>query len=319
MVVFHAISGALHGFPVLLTEPVSQVVPLGGADAAEVLRWAASLEAASEHPLARAVTAGAERAGAVWEEVADFEAVPGKGVRGRVAGKAVLVGTRNLMDGEGIGCDTADEPLRRLEDEACTAMMVAVGGTVVGVIGVSDTLKEGSAAAVARLKSMGFEVAMITGDNERTARAVARQVGIERVLAGVLPGRKAEEIRRLRDEFGCVAMVGDGINDAPALVQADVGIALGTGTDVAIESADITLVRGDLGAVVGAVTLSRATFRKIRQNLLWAFGYNLVAIPAAMFGLLHPLIAEAAMAFSSISVVSNSALLQRLDLSEPPE
>jgi Cu+-exporting ATPase len=294
---------------------VTDVVPLQGAQEAEVLRWAASLEASSEHPLARAVLAKAEEAGVEPAEAGEFEAVAGKGIRGRVEGKDVLVGTRSLLDEAGVACDTADSELRRLEDEAKTTVLVAVEGRAVGLIAVADTAKEGSPEAVARLKEMGFEVAMITGDNERTARAVARKVGIERVLAGVLPDRKAQEVRRLQEEVGPVAMVGDGINDAPALAQADVGIALGTGTDIAIESADITLVRGDLGAVVSAVKLSRATFRKIRQNLFWAFGYNAVAIPAAMLGLMHPVIAEVCMAFSSVSVVSNSTLLRRADIS----
>ena len=204
--------------------------------------------------------------------------------------------------------------MEHLEGQARTSVLVALDGRVVGVIGIADTVKPESARAIAMLRKMGFSVAMITGDNQRTAEAIAAQVGIERVLAGVLPDRKAEEIRRLQAEVGLVAMVGDGINDAPALTQADVGIALGTGTDIAIESADITLVRGSLEAVVSAVKLSHATFRKIRQNLFWAFGYNVIAIPAAMLGLLHPLIAEAAMALSSISVVSNSTLLQRTDI-----
>jgi Cu+-exporting ATPase len=190
-------------------------------------------------------------------------------------------------------------------------MIVAVDERVIGALGLSDTLKEGSRSAIMELKGMGFEVAMITGDNERTGRAIADRVGIDRVLAEVLPDEKAAEIRRLQDEVGMVAMVGDGINDAPALTQADVGIAIGSGTDIAIESADITLVRGELGAVVSAVKLSKATFRKIRQNLFWAFSYNMVAIPVAMLGLLHPAIAEAAMAFSSVSVVLNSTLLQK--------
>jgi len=296
---------------------VTDVVPLGGATEGEVLYWAACLEAASEHPLAQAVVQRAEQAGVSRKEPLDFEAVSGKGIRGTVEGQAVLVGTRSFMDENGIE-DGAEDVLARLEGEAKTTVLVAAGGKLSGVIGIADSVKEGSAAAIARLKDLGFEVGMITGDNERTARAVADAVGIERVLAGVLPDQKAAEIRRLQAEVGCVAMVGDGINDAPALVQADVGIALGTGTDIAIESADITLVRGDLGAVVSAVKLSRATFRKIKQNLFWAFGYNVVAIPAAMLGLLHPVIAEAAMAFSSVSVVSNSTLLQRADVSAEP-
>jgi Cu+-exporting ATPase len=296
---------------------VTDLVPLGGADEQELLRRAASLEGGSEHPLGKAVVERAHARGVKLESTEDFKAVAGKGVRGTAGGETVMVGTRALMEEEGVDWEAAAEALERLEGEAKTTVLVAVGKELIGVIGIADTLKDGSAEAVAALREMGFEVGMITGDNERTAQAIADGVGIERVLAGVMPDRKAEEIRRLRDERGKVAMVGDGINDAPALVQADVGIALGTGTDIAIESADITLVRGELGAVVSAVKLSRATFRKIRQNLLWAFGYNLVAIPAAMLGLLHPAIAEAAMAFSSVSVVSNSTLLRRADISPP--
>jgi Cu+-exporting ATPase len=294
---------------------VTDVVPVEGAAGSDVLHWAASLEGSSEHPLARAVLARAEEDGVQRAGAEDFEAVAGKGIRGRVGGRAVLVGTRALLDDEGVPHEGAEGVLQALEQGAKTTMLVAVDGKVLGIIAIADTLKEGSAEAIARLKEMGFGVAMITGDNERTARAIAAQVGIERVLAGVLPDRKAAEIRRLQEEVGPVAMVGDGINDAPALARADVGIALGTGTDIAIESADITLVRGELGAVVSAVKLSRATFRKIKQNLFWAFGYNVVAIPAAMLGLLHPVIAEVCMAFSSVSVVSNSNLLQRADIS----
>ncbi|MFO7958303.1 MAG: heavy metal translocating P-type ATPase [Candidatus Brocadiia bacterium] len=293
---------------------VTDVVPLNEAADDEVLRWAASVEAGSEHPLANAVLRRAEDAGVETQDVRDFEAVSGKGVRGTVDGKTVLVGTPALMEEEGMDPSVAEKDRARLEEEAKTSVLVAADGRIIGVIGIADTLKEGSAEAVRQLREMGFDVAMITGDNERTARAIAEEAGIDRVLAEVLPDRKAEEVKRLREEVGYVAMVGDGINDAPALAQADVGIALGTGTDIAIESADITLVRGELDAVVSAVKLSRATFRKIKQNLGWAFGYNLVAIPAAMLGLLHPAIAEAAMAFSSVSVVSNSTLLQRADI-----
>jgi len=293
---------------------VTDVVALPGAQERDVLRLAASLEAGSEHPLARAVVGRAESDGIGLGEVTDFEAVAGQGVRGRVDGQDVRVGTRDMMAGEGVACEAAAEALERLESEARTAVIVAAEGRAVGLLGIADAPKQEAARAIAALKRMGFQVAMITGDNERTARAVAAQVGIDHVLAGVLPDRKVAEIKRLQAERGPVAMVGDGINDAPALAQADVGIALGTGTDVAIESADVTLVRGDLGAVVSAVKLSRATFRKIKQNLLWAFGYNLVAIPAAMLGLLHPLVAEAAMALSSVSVVANSTLLRRTDI-----
>ena len=281
------------------------------ADEEEVLRWAASLEKNSEHPLARAVLAEAAARDLDLSDVEDFEAITGKGIRGTIEGKAVLVGTRKLLDDEGADYEALSETLTELEEGGATSMLVSVDGRAIGALGLADTLKENSRPAIRELQEMGFEVAMITGDNERTGRAIAAKVGIDRVLAEVLPDEKTAEIRRLQEEVGMVAMVGDGINDAPALTQADVGIAIGSGTDIAIESADITLVRGELGAVISGVKLSRATFRKIKQNLFWAFGYNMVAIPVAMLGLLHPAIAEAAMAFSSVSVVSNSSLLQR--------
>ena len=293
---------------------VTEVVPLEGEDEKEVLYWAASLEANSEHPLAQAVVQRAQESGVEGAEATGFEAIPGKGVKGMVRGKAVLVGTRALMAEESVDYGPLASKLEELEADGRTTSLVAVDGKTVGVIGIADTLKEDSAEAVAELGALGFQVVMITGDNRRTAEAIARQAGIDRVLANVLPDQKAAEIRRLQKEVGFVAMVGDGINDAPALAQADVGIAIGTGTDIAIESSDITLVRGELSAVVSAVRLSRATFRKIKQNLFWAFGYNLVAIPVAMLGLLHPAMAEAAMAFSSVSVVMNSSLLRRADL-----
>jgi len=293
---------------------LTDVVPLGAARADDVLIWAASAEAPSEHPLARAVVQAGKDRDISNKESQHFEAVTGQGVRATIEAKSVLVGTRELMDAGGVDCAGAEDALAGLEAAAKTASVVAVDGRAVGVIAVADTLKEGAREAVAVLKDMGLDVAMVTGDNERTARAIAEAAGIERVLAGVMPDRKADEIKRLQGEGHTVAMVGDGINDAPALTQADVGIALGTGTDIAIESSDITLVRGDLAAVVSAVRLSRATFRKIKQNLWWAFGYNCLAIPLAMLGVLHPAIAEAAMALSSVTVVSNSATLEKVQI-----
>jgi Cu+-exporting ATPase len=293
---------------------VTEMEMVGDASAEDVWRYAASLEEGSEHPIARAVVARAEEEGIEPADAADFQAVAGKGVRGKVGDEDVVVGTESFMAEQGVSCEEAEDILKQMGDNARTTVLVAAGGRLLGVIGVADTVKESSPGALAELKRMGFELVMITGDNERIAQAVADEVGLDRVVAGVLPDRKADEVQNLRNEYGVVAMVGDGINDAPALAQADVGIALGTGTDIAIESADITLVRGDLQSVVSAVKLSRATFRKIKQNLFWAFGYNLVAIPAAMLGLLHPVIAEAAMAFSSVSVVTNSTLLKRADI-----
>ncbi|HUT66125.1 MAG TPA: HAD-IC family P-type ATPase, partial [Spirochaetota bacterium] len=203
-----------------------------------------------------------------------------------------------------------EKTILRLEKEAKTTMIVAHEGRPLGVIALQDVLKAGSREAVEELESMGIDTVMVTGDNRTTAEAIAREVGVKRVLAGVLPEGKVEEVRKLQSAYGVVAMVGDGINDAPALTQADVGIAIGTGTDIAIEASDVTLVRGELGGVVSAVRLSRAIFRKIKQNLFWAFMYNLLAIPLAVLGLLHPVIAEAAMATSSVSVVTNANFLR---------
>jgi Cu+-exporting ATPase len=280
-----------------------------------MLRWASSLEVGSEHPLGKAIVRRAEEQGVSLGELADFEAVRGKGVRGTVDGRAVLVGSRALLHEHGVDASALEDGMRRLEDEAKTAMLVAVDGKALGLLAVADTLKDDSVAAIRELKALGLETAMITGDNQRTAQAIARQVGISHVLAEVLPGEKVAEVKRLQEEVeGLVAMVGDGINDAPALTQADVGIAIGTGTDIAIESADITLVRGDLSGVVSAVKLSRATFNKVLQGLFWAFFYNVVMIPLAILGMMHPVLAEIAMASSSVTVVTNANLLRRVDI-----
>ncbi|MFO7769704.1 MAG: heavy metal translocating P-type ATPase [bacterium] len=294
---------------------VTDIRPLpGGPPEEEVLRFAASAEQHSEHPIGAAIVDRAHEEGMELAAVSETESVTGEGIVARIEGVRVAVGSRRLMEREGIPTGDLEEVLAGREEQARTAVAVAADRTPLGVIAVADPVKEDSAAAIAELASMGLEPVMITGDNERTARAIASRVGIERVIAGVLPDSKSGEVRRLQQEGRVVAMVGDGINDAPALAQADVGIAIGTGTDIAIESADITLVQGDLSAVIKAVKLSRATFRKIRQNLFWAYFYNIVAVPVAVLGMLHPVIAEAAMAFSSVNVVTNSARLRGVDI-----
>lgn len=300
-----------------ITEGVPGVTDLIAYDGTEedLVRLAASVELGSEHPIGRAIVREAESRGLNLQPVTGFIAVAGKGVRGRVNGEEVLIGTPDLLAKEDLTVDEVQGDLARLESEAKTVVTVGVTGRgLLGAIAVADRVKPGAAEAIAALRNLGLTSVILTGDNETTARAIARSVGIERVIAQLLPGEKVAAIERLQAEGEIVAMVGDGINDAPALKAANVGIALGTGTDVAIEAAEITLASGDLTAAVKAVRLSRATFRVIRQNLFWAFFYNVVAIPIAMLGLLHPLVAEAAMAFSSVNVVTNANRLRRVDL-----
>jgi Cu+-exporting ATPase len=293
---------------------VTDVVPADSVAAEDLLRSAASAERGSEHPLGKAVVARAEADGLPLWEPQDFQALRGMGVVATVNGTRVLVGSRRLMDEHGVDPAPLEGTLRRLEDEAKTAMLVAADGRLLGVLAVADTLKDDAVLAVQELHRMGLRTVMLTGDNRRTAEAVARRLGIDEVRAEVLPDGKVAEVRRLQEQFGWVAFVGDGINDAPALKQANVGIAIGTGTDIAIEAGDVTLVRGELTGVVEAINLSRATFRKIRQNLFWAFFYNVVMIPLAMMGWMHPVLAEAAMATSSVTVVTNANTLRRVDI-----
>ncbi|MED5016227.1 HAD-IC family P-type ATPase, partial [Paenibacillus chibensis] len=269
-----------------------------------------------EQPLAEAIVAGAlDRSKALpLPEAKDFENLPGHGVSARVDGRLVLVGTRKLMAERGVPVEPALAAMRQLEDAGKTAMLVAVDGKYAGMVAVADTIKETSREAVSRLQDMGIQVIMMTGDNERTAQAIAAQAGIQQVLAEVLPEGKAEEVKKLQQTGRKVAMVGDGINDAPALATADIGMAIGTGTDVAMEAADVTLMRGDLNAIADAILMSRRTMGNIKQNLFWALAYNTIGIPIAAIGFLAPWLAGAAMAFSSVSVVLNALRLQRVKL-----
>jgi len=291
---------------------LTDVIAADGTDEEELLAKAGSAEQGSEHPVGRAVVDGARLRLAELPAARDFASVAGHGVRAVVGGASVHVGRRKLMAESGLTVSIElESAASSLEAEGKTAILAGWDGRVRGVLAVADTMRDDAPGAVAQLRSMGIEVVMITGDNRRTADAVAAAVGIRRVLAEVLPADKVDEVRRLQQEGKVVAMVGDGVNDAPALVQADLGIAIGTGTDVAIQSSDITLLSANLNGVATAIRLSRRTFRTILQNLAWAFGYNIVLIPVAALGLLNPILAGAAMGFSSVSVVTNSLRLAR--------
>ncbi len=290
---------------------VTDVLPFNGAEGRELLRLAASAERGSEHPLGEAIRERSESEGIEYLPVTDFQAIPGHGLSVKVEGRPIWLGNARLMADRGVPLDGNAPAIEELERQGKTVMLMADEAGLLGALAVADTVKETSRAAIKALRAMGIEVYMLTGDNRRTAQAIAEQVGVDRVLAEVLPDQKAEKVGELRAGGKIVGMVGDGINDAPALAAADVGFAIGTGTDMAMEAADVTLMRGDLMSVADSIRLSRATMRKIRQNLFWAFFYNVLGIPLAALGFLSPVIAGAAMASSSVSVVSNTLLLRR--------
>ncbi len=311
---------------------VTDVIAAAPYTEEEVLRLAASVEHDSEHPLAEAVVKAAEEKGMSLAGISDFKAVPGHGAMARLEGRKYILGSLKLLKENAVTIDGLEEKASELWSKGKTVIFLGVDGRAAGIIGLADTLKPGAAAVVAEIRRLGIDVAMVTGDNRRSAEAVARQAGIERILAEVLPEHKSEEVKKLQQEGRVVAMVGDGINDAPALAQADVGIAIGTGTDIAMETGDITLIRGDLSGIAAAVALSRSTMRTIKQNLFWAFAYNVLLIPVAAgvlypafqiagvpaglefilgdYGFLNPILAAVAMALSSITVVSNSLRLR---------
>jgi Cu+-exporting ATPase len=297
---------------------LTDLIPLGSIGEAELLRLAASAESRSEHPLGAAIVAAARSRQLPLATPSEFQAIEGHGLAATVEGRTLLLGNVKLMRDRGVDLAGLGDQADRLAAAGRTPMLMAVGGTLAGLVAVADPIKPESIEAIRAFKAMGLQVAMLTGDNTRTAEAIARQVGIDRVFAEVLPAQKAAYVQKLQQEKRVVGMVGDGVNDAPALAQADVGLAIGTGTDVAIAASDITLIRGDLRGVVTAIRLSRATLRTIKQNLFWAFIYNVIGIPlaAGLFypftgWLLSPMVASAAMSFSSVSVVANSLRLRR--------
>ncbi len=292
---------------------LTDIICFGGIKETELLKIAGRAEKKSEHPLALAIYEKAKMESAI-SDPEDFVALPGKGIRAVIDNNTVLIGTRKLMQDNGMDIKDAEGNLQRLEEEGKTAVLISIDNKISGIIGVADTLKDDSIEAIESLKKLGMEIYLISGDNERTTRAIGNKAGITHVLSEVLPEHKADEVVKLQKAGKIVAMVGDGINDAPALAKADVGIAIGTGTDVAIETSDITLMRGNLKSIASAIRLSKKTISKIKQNLFWAFFYNIIGIPFASLGFLNPIIAGAAMAFSSVSVVANSLSLKRIKI-----
>ncbi|MBA4601949.1 copper-translocating P-type ATPase [Thermoactinomyces sp. AMNI-1] len=307
MVILDKTGTVTHGTPEL-----TDIIISGNRDRGMVLRLAGAAEKNSEHPLAQAIVEGIRKEKIPFDDPQSFEAIPGLGVKAEADGRNILIGTRRLMNQSGMDTTHIEKQLVQLEEEGKTAMIIAVDQECAGILAVADTVKETSRSAIERLRQMGLKVAMITGDNRRTAEAIARQVSIDLVSAEVLPEGKAEEVHRWQQQGEKVAMVGDGINDAPALATADIGIAIGTGTDVAMETGDITLMSGDLKHIADALMISGETMKNIKQNLFWALAYNSLGIPVAAMGLLEPWLAGAAMAFSSVSVVLNALRLQRV-------